>query len=70
MEIFTSIDYSSSNKKVSLLEGESGLTAARKIYPTRCKPDRACLAACLAEAARGTDIPWSKTHTHPTDRNW
>ena len=40
---------------VSLLEGESGFTLARKTYPARHKPDRACLAACLAEAARGTD---------------
>ena len=43
-----------SSKKVSLHEGESGLSPARKTYPTRCKPGRACLAACLAEAARGT----------------
>ena len=45
-----------SSKKGSLLEGKSGLTPARKIYPTRYKPDRACLAAFLAEAARGTDL--------------
>ena len=44
-----------SSKKVSLLEGESGLTPARTTYPTRCKHDRACLAACLAEAAWGTE---------------
>ena len=31
-----------------------GLTPARKTYPTRYKPDRACLAACLAEAAMDT----------------
>ena len=45
-----------SSKKVSLLEGESGLAPARKTYPTRCKPIRACLAACFAETARGTDL--------------
>ena len=44
------------SKKVSLLEGESGLTPARKTYPTRCNPARACLAACLAEEAKGTEI--------------
>ena len=44
-----------SSKKVSLLEGESGLKPARKTYPTRYKPDRACLAAFLAEVARGTE---------------
>ena len=44
-----------SSKKVSLLEGESDLTPAGKTYPTRYKPDRARLAAFLAEAARGTE---------------
>ena len=43
------------SKKVSLFEGEPGLTPTRKTYPTRCKPERACLATCLAEAARGTE---------------
>ena len=41
----------SSTKKVSLLEGESDLRPARKTTPTRYKPTRACLAACLTEAA-------------------
>ena len=50
-----SLAASGSRKKVSHLEGESGLTPARKTYPTRYKPDRACLAAFLAEAARGTE---------------
>ena len=45
-----------SSKKGSLLEGESGLTPARKTPPTRYKPARACLAACLTEAARGTEV--------------
>ena len=31
------------------------LSPAEKTYPTRYQPDRACLAACLAEAARGTE---------------
>ena len=43
------------SKKVSLLEGESGLTPTRKTYSARYKPDRACLVACLAEAARGAE---------------
>ena len=43
-----------SSTKVSLLQGASGITRARKTYPTRCKPDGACLVACLAEAASGT----------------
>ena len=44
-----------SSKKVSRLDGESGLTSPRTIYPSRYRPDRECLAACLAEAARGTE---------------
>ena len=44
-----------SSKKESLLEGESGLTPTKKTPPTRYKPVRACLAACLTEAARGTE---------------
>ena len=44
-----------SSKKASLLEGESGLTPARKTHPTCYEPDTACLTACLAEAARGTE---------------
>ena len=43
-----------SSTKVSLLQSASGITRARKTYPTRCKPDGACLVACLAEAASGT----------------
>lgn len=39
------------SKKVSLLEGESGLKPARKTYPLRYEP---CRTAGLAEAARGT----------------
>ena len=40
------------DRKVSLLEGESDLTPARRTPPTRYEPARACLAACLTEAAR------------------
>ena len=43
-----------SSKKVSLLEGESGLTPARNTPSTRYNPARACPAACLTEAARAT----------------
>ena len=42
------------SKEAPLFEGESGLKPARKTYPTRCKPDMTCLAACPAEAARKT----------------
>ena len=36
------------------MEGESGLSPARKTYPARhIKPDRAWLAACLAKATMG-----------------
>ena len=52
-----------SSKKVSLLGDESVLTPARKTYPTRYEPDRACLAACLAEAARGTEVHQSVRET-------
>ena len=53
-----------SSKEVSLLEGECGLTPAIKTYPTRYKPDKACLAACLAEAARGA--AYLAPHIHHT----
>ena len=44
-----------SSKNVSLPTGESGLTPAKKTPYTCQKPARACLAACLIEAARGTE---------------
>ena len=51
-----SLAVTGSSKKVSLSEGESGLTNARKSTPPRYKPARVCLAACLTEAARGTEV--------------
>ena len=50
-----SLEAARSSKKVSLLEGESGLTPAAKTPPTRYKLATACFPACLAEAARGTE---------------
>ena len=43
-----------SSTKASLLECESGLRPARNTYPTRYKPDRACLEESIAVAARRT----------------
>ena len=40
---------------MSLLEGESDLIPARDTCPARFKPDRACVAACLAEPVQGTE---------------
>ena len=54
-----------SSRKVLLLEGESGLTPARNTYPSRYNPDRACLEACLAEAAKGTDVDTQSPLSRP-----
>ena len=55
-----------SSKKVSLLDSESGLTPARNPPLTRYKPARACFAACLTEAAKGTEeVLITELPSHP-----
>lgn len=43
------------SNKVSLLDSESGLDSAKRIYPIPGQRDRASLEAHNAEAARGTE---------------